>query len=74
MRRRYFGTRRDRKRQHDRERLKWKKIGAAEIRTDGYTRAYKRCNLGCGGMMSWCTCCETWTNDCCVDWGTCMCS
>lgn len=28
----------------------------------------------CGGEQSWCSCCETYTKTCCVDWGTCMCS
>ncbi|WP_395000477.1 hypothetical protein [Acinetobacter sp.] len=75
MARHYDGTRRDRKREKDRERLKWKKIGADEIISyPGYTIALKRCDLGCGGMMSWCTCCEVFSNNCCVDYGTCMCS
>lgn len=28
----------------------------------------------CGGMMSWCSFCETYTQNCCVDYGTCLCS
>jgi hypothetical protein len=37
-------------------------------------RRYRPCDLGCGGQMSWCSCCEMYSNDCCVDWGTCQCS
>jgi hypothetical protein len=28
----------------------------------------------CGGMMTWCTCCEVYSQNCCVDYGTCLCS
>jgi len=28
----------------------------------------------CGGQMLWCSCCEVYTQTCCVDYGTCMCS
>jgi len=28
----------------------------------------------CGGIMSWCSCCNCWTRTCCVDYGTCECS
>ena len=28
----------------------------------------------CGGYMSWCSICETWTRDCCTNYGTCACS
>lgn len=33
----------------------------------------QRCDE-CGGLMEWCDCCEMWTQICCVDYGTCMCS
>jgi len=32
------------------------------------------CDLGCGGMMTWCSSCHCWTHTCCHDYGTCMCS
>ena len=28
----------------------------------------------CGGQMSWCSCCEMYSRNCCVDYGTCWCS
>lgn len=28
----------------------------------------------CDGYMSWCSCCEMWSSDCCEDYGTCQCS
>jgi hypothetical protein len=28
----------------------------------------------CGGQMSWCTCCEVWSSNCCIEYGTCQCS
>lgn len=27
----------------------------------------------CGGQMSWCSCCQMFSQHCCVDWGTCLC-
>jgi len=27
----------------------------------------------CGGEMSWCTSCKTWTSTCCYEWGDCYC-
>ena len=47
-----------------------------ETGEDGYDPHDRtaRCSLGCGGKMHWCSSCATWTNDCCVNYGTCMCS
>ena len=28
----------------------------------------------CGGRMSWCSICNVWSRNCCVDYGTCQCS
>ena len=28
----------------------------------------------CGGEMSWCVACKTFTRNCCVPYGTCACS
>ena len=28
----------------------------------------------CGGVMTWCTCCDMYSQHCCVDYGTCGCS
>lgn len=39
------------------------------IRDKGNSKCYD-----CGGSMSWCSFCEVWTQDCCVDYGTCQCS
>ena len=44
-----------------------------ELDDYGYPLPIK-CDIGCGGYMSWCSCCECYTNNCCVDYGTCMCS
>lgn len=35
---------------------------------------YRPCDLGCGGEMSWCSCCEMYSNNCCIPYGTCQCS
>lgn len=35
---------------------------------------YSDCPLGCGGLATWCSCCECYTSTCCVDYGTCLCS
>ena len=41
------------------------------IRT--YGRGAKRCS-DCGNYMSWCSCCQMWSSNCCQDYGTCQCS
>jgi len=28
----------------------------------------------CGGKMVWCSCCEMYSQICCIDFGTCQCS
>lgn len=28
----------------------------------------------CNGEMSWCSCCEMYSSNCCQDYGTCQCS
>jgi len=28
----------------------------------------------CGGQMTWCECCQVYSHNCCVDYGTCECS
>jgi hypothetical protein len=28
----------------------------------------------CGELMDWCHCCEMYTQNCCVEYGTCACS
>jgi len=28
----------------------------------------------CGGEMIWCTCCHMYSQSCCEDYGTCLCS
>lgn len=33
----------------------------------------RRCN-SCGGWEQWCSICQCYTQTCCVDYGTCMCS
>jgi hypothetical protein len=38
-----------------------------------FVDAYATCP-DCGGMMSWCTCCNMYSQNCCVDYGTCQCS
>ena len=40
---------------------------------DGYYGEDMRCG-SCEGYMLWCSCCEVYTQTCCVDYGTCMCS
>lgn len=39
-----------------------------------YSLKRKSCDLGCGGEMTWCNCCEMFSNNCCQDYGTCQCS
>ena len=39
----------------------------------GYEGEYTEC-YSCGGEMEWCSSCRTYTQICCVDYGTCMCS
>ncbi len=34
---------------------------------------YKPC-IKCGGYMTWCSGCEMWSETCCEEYGTCMCS
>jgi hypothetical protein len=38
-----------------------------------FTPLYVTCP-DCGGTMTWCTCCEMYSQNCCVDYGTCQCS
>ncbi len=52
----------------------------AQKRRDKRNRPYRArpkgdstCEL-CGGTMTWCTCCEVYSSDCCEQYGTCMCS
>lgn len=46
-------------------------------------REYKKYRYGdsrdskcpyCGGIMTWCSCCQIWSSDCCIPYGTCQCS
>jgi hypothetical protein len=41
---------------------------------DTFVDRYQECTLGCGGQESWCSCCHCYTQNCCVDYGTCWCS
>ena len=38
-----------------------------------YGRGSQTCHM-CGGNMSWCSCCQVWSSNCCCDYGTCQCS
>ncbi len=60
-------------RQQRRERRRQKKAESAKEKYEE-RRRYRPCNRGCGGMMSWCSCCECYSHYCCVDYGTCLCS
>lgn len=41
---------------------------------DGYfVDKYHRCSF-CSGYESWCETCQTYSRNCCVDYGTCQCS
>jgi hypothetical protein len=46
------------------------------IKTDDgdFKPEYADCDLGCGGQMSWCNCCQVYTSTCCIAYGTCLCS
>jgi len=58
------------------ERRKRRRIKKGERMREAYKegRRYKPCDLGCGGQMSWCDCCQMYSNNCCVPYGTCQCS
>lgn len=52
----------------------------AQARRDKRNRRYderphgnSRC-YHCGGQMTWCSCCQMYSSDCCQDYGTCQCS
>ena len=52
----------------------------AQARRDKRNRRYderphgdSRC-YHCGGQMSWCSCCQMYSSNCCQDYGTCQCS
>ena len=38
-----------------------------------WKRRYEEC-FDCGGLMHWCSCCRTYSQNCCVDYGTCLCN
>lgn len=38
-----------------------------------YTYYQSVCYM-CGGEMTWCGCCDMWSSNCCISYGTCMCS
>lgn len=38
-----------------------------------YGRGTRQCEY-CGGNLSWCSCCEVWSRNCCIEYGTCECS
>ena len=38
-----------------------------------YVDSWQECP-DCGGRMEWCSCCRVYTQTCCVDYGTCLCS
>ena len=44
-----------------------------KLKASGYYPANSTCWM-CGGQMTWCSCCEVWSSNCCCDYGTCMCS
>lgn len=68
---RHFGTI-DHRKERRHERLLKKRERAKEKYMDRIR--YRPCDLGCGGEMQWCSCCEMYSNNCCQDYGTCMCS
>ena len=39
----------------------------------GYNNYQSTCPYCCG-EMTWCGCCDMWSSNCCIDYGTCMCS
>lgn len=39
----------------------------------GYNLGQSGCHY-CGGQMTWCSSCNVWSSNCCMDYGTCMCS
>lgn len=44
-----------------------------KAKEDDYDTEYEYCD-DCGGEKQWCTTCQMWTQICCVEYGTCMCS
>ena len=53
---------------HERRRRK-----QVERRRDWFNNRTEHCDQ-CGGQQSWCSCCQMFTRNCCVPYGTCMCS
>jgi len=39
----------------------------------GYKSYHSVCPY-CNGEMTWCDICNMWSSNCCIDYGTCMCS
>ena len=58
--------RRENKRQKDAARIK--------VREENRKRDFPEICYMCGGYMSWCSCCEVWSSNCCCEYGTCECS
>jgi hypothetical protein len=63
----------------DREgrRLCWSCMQDLELAWDHdeheFVSKYVTCSY-CGGWETWCECCATYSQNCCVDYGTCGCS
>lgn len=43
------------------------------LKAIGYRPWDSDCDF-CGGVRTWCSCCEVWSSTCCIPYGTCMCS
>lgn len=41
---------------------------------DGYFCSDNETCHMCGGRATWCSCCQTYSSNCCQDYGTCQCS
>lgn len=54
--------RKDRKRQNNKDNYHKRKDSNAP-----------RC-YDCGGQKRWCSCCEMYSQNCCIPYGTCLCS
>jgi len=44
------------------------------VKIDRYGRHSESECPYCGGTMNWCSCCQMWSSNCCIDYGTCQCN
>lgn len=53
---------------------KARRRAARQYKLSHYGRRSESTCPYCGGVMTWCSCCEMWSRTCCEEYGTCQCS